>query len=71
MSEAIEASVAVGETQGNQLSDAYLQFAYIQALRAFATSNGNVTLVLPSGNGTGSDVQPVIPVTPGGTSTTP
>ena len=71
VSQAIEASVAAGETQGAQLSDAYLQFAYIQALRAFSNSNGPVTLVLPSGNGTGSDVQPVIPVTPGGTSTTP
>jgi regulator of protease activity HflC (stomatin/prohibitin superfamily) len=67
--QAIEASVAAAETANNQLSDSYLQFAYIQALRAFADAQGNVTLVLPSGGG---DVQPVIPV-PGGepTTTTP
>lgn len=66
--QAIEANVAASETQGQQLSDSYLQFAYIQALRAFAenNSNGNTTLVLPGG-GAGSDPQTVIPVTPGGT----
>jgi regulator of protease activity HflC (stomatin/prohibitin superfamily) len=70
VSQAIEANVAAAETQGSQLSDAYLQFAYIQALRAFATGPGNVTLVLPSGNGTNPTT--VIPVTPsGGTGTTP
>ena len=70
VSQAIEAKVAASETEGQQLSDEYLQFAYIQALRAFAKSNGPVTLVLPSGNGT-SDPQTVIPVPSGGTGSTP
>jgi regulator of protease activity HflC (stomatin/prohibitin superfamily) len=65
--QAVEASVAAAETANNQLSDAYLQFAYIQALRAFADGEGNVTLVLPSG---GSDVQPVLPVPSGDAPTT-
>lgn len=66
--QAIEASVAASETQGQQLSDAYLQFAYIQALRAFASSDSNVTLVMPGGAGT-TDPQTVIPI--GGAGTTP
>jgi len=60
--QAIEASVAAAETQGNQLSEAYLQFAYIQALRAFAESQGNVTLVLPS---SGSEVGLDVPIPEG------
>ena len=61
VSQAIEANVAAGETQGQQLSDAYLQFAYIQALQSFAKSNGPVTLVLPS-SGSGNDPQTVLNV---------
>jgi regulator of protease activity HflC (stomatin/prohibitin superfamily) len=61
VSQAIEANVAAAETQGQQLSDAYLQFAYIQALQSFAKSNGPVTLVLPSG-GSGNDPQTVLNV---------
>lgn len=64
--QAIEAQVAATETQGQQLSDAYLEFAYIQALRAFADSNGNITLVMPGG-ATGSTPAPVIDVGPGAT----
>ena len=63
--QAIEAKVAASETQGQQLSDAYLQFAYIQALQAFAKSSGHVTLVLPSGGA--ADPQTVIPVPSSGT----
>ncbi len=69
VSQAIEAQVAASETQNNQLSDSYLQFAYIQALRAFASANGNVTLVLPSGSG--NEPQTVIPVPSVGGSSTP
>lgn len=68
--QAIEASVAASETGGSQLSQAYLQFAYIQALRAFAEGQGNTTLVLPAN---GEQVQPVLPVPgaeSGATSTT-
>jgi regulator of protease activity HflC (stomatin/prohibitin superfamily) len=61
--QAIEAQVAATQTQNSQLSDAYLQFAYIQALRAFADSKNNSTIIVPNTNsGTGSTVQPVLPV---------
>jgi hypothetical protein len=44
-----------------------LQYIYIQALRAFASNGGN-TVVL-NGSGSGSGVQPVLPVPGASTST--
>jgi hypothetical protein len=60
--QAIEANVAAQQTEGSDLSAAYLQFAYIQALRAFANSGGNNTLVLP-GDGSGLNLNLQVPQT--------
>ena len=63
--QAIEANVAAQQTANQDLSDAYLQFAYIQALRAFANSGGSNTLVLPGdGSGLSLDLQAPQPSTP-------
>jgi regulator of protease activity HflC (stomatin/prohibitin superfamily) len=47
--QAVEVGVAARETEGSQLSDAYLTFAYIQALRELANSPGSRTVVIPNG----------------------
>jgi hypothetical protein len=61
--QAIEASVAARQTTGEDLSDAYLQFAYIQALRSLANSPNNNTIVLPTDSG----LTPTLPLTGNGT----
>jgi regulator of protease activity HflC (stomatin/prohibitin superfamily) len=57
--QAVEAKVAANETSGVELSDAFLRFAYIQALRELATSSNSKTVVVPSDSG----LTPTVPLT--------
>ncbi len=59
--QAVEVGVAAQETQGSQLSDAYLTFAYIQALRELANSPGSRTVVIPNGG----NLTPTLPLDDG------
>jgi regulator of protease activity HflC (stomatin/prohibitin superfamily) len=56
--QAVDANVAAAQTQDNDLSESYLRFAYIQALRALAFSDNAKTVVIPSGG----DVTPTLPL---------
>jgi len=55
---AVETKVAADQTQGSELSESYLRFAYIQALQSLAFSDGTKTVVIPSGG----DVTPTLPI---------
>jgi regulator of protease activity HflC (stomatin/prohibitin superfamily) len=55
---AVETKVAADQTQGSELSDSYLRFAYIQALQSLAFAEGAKTIVIPSG----SDITPTLPI---------
>jgi regulator of protease activity HflC (stomatin/prohibitin superfamily) len=60
--QAVEVKIAADTTGDVQLTPEYLQFAYIQALRAFAASPNNTTLVVPGGDAGGLQLD--LPVAP-------